>query len=63
MEQKSDAWLDGWFAHRAESNDGYETMNPYEERHNLRSRDQWFDGYVARHDFVTHGAGPNYDEV
>lgn len=38
---KSTAWLDGWFAHKSQDEDGEEVTNPYCERRQSRSASEW----------------------
>lgn len=60
---KSTAWLDGWFAHKSQDEDGEEMPNPYCERRQARSAIEWGCGWVARHDFMKYGVGLNYDDA
>jgi len=61
----SDAWLDGWFAHRDNSIGEYPRgrENPYNERTQRRSRAQWGRGYASRHNAVKHGFALEWDDA
>lgn len=58
---RTDAWLDGWHAHRLgiSVDDG----NPFGEKATYRSHLQWISGWCSRFAAVKHGDPLIYDEV
>jgi ribosome modulation factor len=59
MSQHSNAWLDGWHAHRQ----GVSTDdNPYDELITARSYHQWVAGWCARFSAIKRGQDTSLDE-
>jgi hypothetical protein len=58
---RSDAWLDGWHAHRngVTNNDD---DNPYNERRQHYSYTQWIAGWCARFSALKHGHSLELDD-
>lgn len=59
MSDKSDAWLDGWLAHRDHLGSN---ANPYDPVYAARSHAQWSAGWGDRFNRAKHGGDENeYD--
>jgi hypothetical protein len=54
MADKTDAWIDGWLAHKNSENNSDED-NPYDEYKQARSYAQWVSGWCARHSAIKAG--------
>lgn len=60
--RRSDAWLDGWFAHKNGDNPFDTIDNPYCARGQERSFQQWNEGWVARYSAIKHDLPLEVDE-
>lgn len=58
-EQPSESYLNGWMAHKNGVN--YSNYNPYNEKNQAISHDQWHSGWVDRFNAIKHGRELKWD--
>jgi hypothetical protein len=59
---KSDAYIDGWLAHKFGENNSDEN-NPYDQHKQAMSHQQWLSGWCDRFGRCKHDGELTYDEA